>query len=410
MKSLCSTPSATLPSLALALLVLASPACLASDKDPVQEAMDAAKEAASAVSVKDLLDSQNASSTVPGYGSDVSDLTALYNKGQGDLLGPGGIKAEGCLEKDTMDCRAVQVIYDTGTRPSWPESDFDDLLAGRDDVITNLPDRIPGLEGDGEFCETITTVQPALHEYEVCEETSGGSTESCFSGWAEKLEVTTLFQCVNRTQSTKNVTCSRPFVTSIQNYSCVEAPRQTCAVGEVVSVDSRYAYQCETNFFQARTYRCNKVLEVSGVGGCEEGSFHEAEISDDDHLGRDNCDGGDKISLSYACSTDEVPTIRIATNVKGNPDFSFEVKQNDFVEERQFSNCLGRWTGKTRCSGVNCITEVTMDVHYKSGNGYKYSGSLSKTFAYQTYRHDREVDNWRVSCTLEDGYTLEGGK
>ncbi len=38
----------------------------------------------------------------------------------------------------------------------------------------------------------------------------------------------------------------------------------------------------------------------------------------EDHsgLGTDECNGGDIVSLKYACSKDEIPSIRIETNVK----------------------------------------------------------------------------------------------
>lgn len=77
-----------------ALLMLLSSSAVAYDK---QSAMDAAKEEAARLSIKDILTESSASGTVPEYGSDVSELKDLFAKGQGNLLTPGSSKADGCL-------------------------------------------------------------------------------------------------------------------------------------------------------------------------------------------------------------------------------------------------------------------------------------------------------------------------
>lgn len=86
------------------LLMLFSTHVGAYDK---QSAMDAAKEEAGKLSIKDILTESSASGTVPEYGSDVSELKDLFAKGQGNLLTPGTSKADGCLSQTSMDCRAV---------------------------------------------------------------------------------------------------------------------------------------------------------------------------------------------------------------------------------------------------------------------------------------------------------------
>ena len=123
--------------IATALLMLFSSHTGAYDK---QSAMDAAKEEAAKLSIKDILTESSASGTVPEYGSDVSELKDLFAKGQGNLLTPGTSKADGCLSQTSMDCRAVQVIYDTHSRPGWEESDFDNILADRDHLLNKVPD------------------------------------------------------------------------------------------------------------------------------------------------------------------------------------------------------------------------------------------------------------------------------
>lgn len=166
--------------IATALLMLFSSHTGAYDK---QSAMDAAKEEAAKLSIKDILTESSASGTVPEYGSDVSELKDLFSKGQGNLLTPGTSKADGCLSQTSMDCRAVQVIYDTHSRPGWEESDFDNILADRDHLLNKVPD----LPSNGEeICETITTTRPPQTDFAVCEETTvGSSTQSCFEGWTE---------------------------------------------------------------------------------------------------------------------------------------------------------------------------------------------------------------------------------
>ena len=166
------------------LLMLFSTHVGAYDK---QSAMDAAKEEAAKLSIKDILTESSASGTIPEYGSDVSELKELFAKGQGNLLTPGTSKADGCLSQTSMDCRAVQVIYDTHSRPGWEESDFDNILADRDHLLNKVPD----LPSNGqEVCETITTTRPPQTDFAVCEETTvGSSTQSCFEGWTEKLDV-----------------------------------------------------------------------------------------------------------------------------------------------------------------------------------------------------------------------------
>lgn len=78
--------------IATALLMLFSSHTGAYDK---QSAMDAAKEEAAKLSIKDILTESSASGTVPEYGSDVSELKDLFAKGQGNLLTPGTSKADG---------------------------------------------------------------------------------------------------------------------------------------------------------------------------------------------------------------------------------------------------------------------------------------------------------------------------
>ena len=95
------------------LLMLFSVQVAAYDK---QSAMDAAKEEAAKLSIKDILTESSASGTVPEYGADVSELKDLFAKGQGNLLTPGSSKADGCLSQTSMDCRAVQV----NLRPTFP--------------------------------------------------------------------------------------------------------------------------------------------------------------------------------------------------------------------------------------------------------------------------------------------------
>ena len=154
--------------IATALLMLFSSHTGAYDK---QSAMDAAKEEAAKLSIKDILTESSASGTVPEYGSDVSELKDLFAKGQGNLLTPGTSKADGCLSQTSMDCRAVQVIYDTHSRPGWEESDFDNILADRDHLLNKVPD----LPSNGEeICETITTTRPPQTDFAVCEETTVG--------------------------------------------------------------------------------------------------------------------------------------------------------------------------------------------------------------------------------------------
>lgn len=386
----------------------ASPSIAANGKMNKEDAMNAAKDAAAGVSIKNILTTGSSTQTVPGYGSDVSELKNLFNKGQGNLLGPGQIKADCCLDKSSMDCRAVQVIYDTNSRPSWPESDFDQILGDRDHVLAGAQKPHPDISDSNEIiCETITTTTPPQYEYTACEETTGVITEQCFSGWTEQLEITSLFKCINRTGNVKNITCTNPYVSSVQNYTCLEAPRQSCQIGINIDVESEYVYQCSKQLIQAKTYRCNKVLSVVATPGCEIGKMQQAQAEDHSGLGTDECNGGDIVSLKYACSKDEIPSIRIETNVKNSANFGFEVKALDFDEEREFSNCKGRWTGKTRCVGSSCTTEVKMDVYYKKKNQFVRSGSLSKVFGYQTYSHGAEIDQWTMSCVLEESSTVE---
>lgn len=364
---------------------------------------DAAKEEAAKVSIKDYLNENTAQGTVPAFGSDVSDLKDLFSKGQGNLLPPGGEKAEGCLSKDSMDCRAVQVIYDTHARPGWDESEYDAILSDRDHLLNKLPN----LPSNGEeICETVTTVRPPQTDFAVCEETVAASTQSCFEGWIEKLDVSTLFACVARTGQKVRVECTADFVHTSQDYTCLQSPLQTCSVGEVVNVQSDYRYRCRTQKFLNKTYRCNRYLEVVGYAGCEAGSFFEAKSETSSHLGGDACNGGDVIELKYQCSQDLIPKIRLETNIKNEKNFSFEVQAADFESEHYFSNCRGIWKGKTRCTGVNCTSEIQMDIYVNPKN-WKYSGSLKKTFSFQRNADSVTEDKWRVTCVSEDGTTIE---
>ncbi|WP_293704977.1 hypothetical protein [uncultured Parasutterella sp.] len=308
-----------------ALLMLFSTQAAAYDK---QSAMDAAKEEAAKLSIKDILTESSASDTVPEYGSDVSELKDLFAKGQGNLLTPGTSKADGCLSQTSMDCRAVQVIYDTHSRPGWEESDFDNILADRDHLLNKVPD----LPSNGqEICETITTTRPPQTDFAVCEETTlGSSTQSCFEGWTEKLDVSTLFECIARTGKKLTVECLADYNETSQDYTCLHTPPQTCHVGEKVEIQSTYQYRCKTQQFEQNTYRCNRYLEVVGYSGCEIGKFFEAQSETSSSLGKDACNGGDVIELKYQCSNDLIPRLRIETNVKIRPTSVLRYKRPTF--------------------------------------------------------------------------------
>lgn len=390
-----------------AFLCAAAVPSLATEADMKQKAknpaMEAAKEEAAKLAIKDILTESSASQSVPNYGADVSHLKDLFSKGQGNLLIPGGDKAEGCLSQTSMDCRAVQVIYDTHHRPGWDESEFDKILGDREHLLGNLP-QVPS--NGQEICETVTTTRPPQTDFAVCEESEVGNTQSCFEGWAEKLDISTLFQCIARTGQKVRVECTSDYVQTAQDYTCLHAPLQTCRVGEEVKVQSNFRYQCKTQEFVDKTYRCNRYLEVVGYAGCELGKFFEAKSETSSHLGNDACNGGDIIELKYQCSTDLVPKLRLETNVKNSANFAFEVQAQDFSSEHYFSNCKGVWTGKTRCTGVNCTSEIKMDIYVKPGE-WKYSGSLSKVFSFQKTADGVTVDKWRTSCVSEDGKTVE---
>lgn len=366
-------------------------------------ATDAAKEEAAKVAIKDFLNENAAQSTIPAFGADVTELKDLFSKGQGNLLVPGGDKAEGCLSKNAPDCQAVQVIYDTHLRPGRDESEFDGILSDRDHLLQKVPS-LPS--GGDEICETVTTVRPPQTDFAVCEETQNASTQSCFEGWIEKLDVSTLFACVARTGQKLRVECLADYVHTSQDYTCLHAPLQSCSVGEVVSVQSDYRYRCRTQKFLNKTYRCNRYLEVVGYAGCQLGSFFEAKSETSSHLGQDACNGGDVIELKYQCSEDLIPKIRLETNVKNEKNFSFEVQASDFESEYLFSNCKGVWKGRTRCTGVNCTSEIQMDI-YTNPKNWTFSGTLKKNFSFQRTTDSVSADKWRVTCVSEDGSVIE---
>lgn len=303
-----------------------------------------------------------------------------------------------------MDCRAVQVIYDTHSRPGWEESDFDNILADRDHLLNKVP-VLPS--NGGEICETITTTRPPQTDFAVCEETTVGSTaQSCFEGWTEKLDVSTLFECIARTGKKLTVECLADYNETSQDYTCLHAPLQTCHAGETVKIESTYRYLCKTQQFTQNTYRCNRYLEVVGYAGCEIGKFFEAASETSSSLGKDACNGGDVIELKYQCSDDLIPKLRIETNVKNSANFGFDIQAEDFQSEHFFSNCKGVWTGQTRCTGVNCTVEIKMDIYTRPGK-WDYSGSISKRFSFQKNANDVSLDKWRTSCISADGKVVE---
>lgn len=387
--------------IALALtMALPTPAQMTS-----QEAMNMAQQAASGVKPSDFVTSENASNTVNGFGADVSAIEQHFNKGQGDLLGPGGEKVTECLSGTSMECRAVQAVLDAGTHPGFPDEEFEDLLAGADFVKGEI-DKLPGDSG-GVICETITTTTPPSVEFQTCENAVNSKYENCFSGWSSSMEFETLFKCISRTQKVHDITCQNPYVTSVDEYTCVEAPRQSCTVGTEVSVTSDYVYKCQIQSFANETYRCNKVLDVVGFAGCEPGKMQQAQVDDPSHLGTDSCNGGDMILAKFACSDAMPPLLRIETNVKNASNFGFDIQAMDFDVEREFSNCKGRWRGKTRCTGVNCTTEINFDVFYRKKGSFHHSGFLRKVFGYTTYSQSSDQDTWRDTCAPTNTTTLE---
>jgi conjugal transfer mating pair stabilization protein TraN len=381
---------------ALAETAAGTPSLPRSASDVLSAAKAAAKDTAAGNSTVSLVQDASNTALVPGAGSDVSDLEALFEKGQGNILAPGAAETEKCLASATETCQAVQVVLETGSAPSWDEREFDSLLAGKDTVIGSVGG-LPAPE-TGVACETIKTEIPPQVQYATCDSREGAAEESCFSGWTQEVSFEALFTCIDRQVKTTYVTCNEPFVASVQNFTCLEAPLASCTEGASLLVESAFLYECAEQSYKKGSYTCNRVLTAVGYEGCAEGSFQKAEASDDEHLGKDPCNGGDAIYLSYACGDAEPPTLRIETNVKNAENFGFEVSSLDFEVERDFSNCRGKWTGRTRCSGVNCTSTVTMDVWYKRGYGTVYSGSLTKVFAFTTKTHDTERDVWQDTC------------
>jgi conjugal transfer mating pair stabilization protein TraN len=388
----------------LGLGLSAAPGSFAAESKAATDVLAAAKAAAKEAAKGNTTVSitQNAANTalVPGADSDVSDLEALFDKGQGNILAPGASETEKCLASSTETCQAVQVVLEAGSSPSWDERDFDDILAGKDSVIGAV-EGLPAPD-TGVACETIKTEIPPQVQYATCDTREGLTKESCFSGWTQEVTFEALFTCIDRQVKTTYITCSEPYVASIQDFTCLEAPLAACTEGVEVDVTGDYLYECASQTYKKGTYTCNRVLAAVGYEGCTAGTYQTAEATDGSHLGKDPCDGGDSIYLSYACGDANPPTLRIETNVKNAANFGFEVASLDFEVERDFSNCRGKWTGKTRCSGVNCTSTVTMDVFYKKGYGVVYSGSLTKVFAFTTQTHDSDRDVWQDTCVGMD--------
>lgn len=383
--------------LMLSLSLMAHGFCLA-QTDQGKDAMQQAKELANQFKGSSFVNSSGAESVVPNYNQDVSELEKLFSKGQGNLLAPGQIKADQCLDLTSPDCLAVQTIYDTSKRPGWDLSDLDSILADRDQLIGSV-NKLPGNDNDV-TCETITTTTPPQTQFATCEQMEGATPESCFNGWVEKLDVTTLFQCIKRSGQIKEVSCLADYVSNSADYLCTLAPQQTCSVGTVVDISSKYRYQCQQQHFSQKSYRCNKVLKIEGFAGCEPGSMQKAQSSSD-ALGKDACNGGDTVELSYACSDQKVPLLRVETNVKGAANFGFDIQADHFEVEKTFSNCKGIWSGQTDCTGVNCTSRITMKVYYQKNGQFHYSGSLSKVFSYQTFSHDVLTEKWETTCASE---------
>lgn len=390
-------------------LALAPLACSASEKTSVrtpgkEEAMQAAKDTAGALSVKELLTESQAQNTVPGFGADVSELKKLFEKGQGNLLAPGTDKAQGCLSENSQDCLAVQKIYEANQSNSFTKEDFAPLLEAKDALLSKIP---PQEANRDLVCETVTVKKPPQTDFAVCEEnTLQASAASCIEGWTEKLDVSTLFECVSRTGEALSFECRAGLVSSAQNYTCLQAPLKSCTEGISISVSSDYLYRCRTQLMQKKTYQCNRLLAVPGYAGCEAGSLHNAQSETSGFLGADACDGGDLIALKYACSTDTVPSLRVETNVKSAINFGFDIQAADFDVEKTFSNCKGRWRGKTRCTGVNCTSEIQMDIYVNPKN-WTYSGSITKKFGFQRSVNDASRDKWVTTCTPADASSLE---
>ncbi|MFN7570489.1 MAG: hypothetical protein ACK5TK_03375 [Betaproteobacteria bacterium] len=221
--------------------------------------------------------------------------------------------------------------------------------------------------------------------------------------------------------------------TTVANPGTVPGSGTSSCKVVTTNVPGTYTYETCTQTQTFQDIPCDKVLTVNATASCTPGSSYYANAADNSGLGKDACDGGDTIFLTYQCSQTRPPSLRVETNQKYGGNFGFNVSAWSFDETHNFSNCRGRWKGTTTCDGPNCTSNVTMEIYlgssfctaydengnsfscydigpvglpvcgetkkscYETVDSYSLSGTLTKSFSYTTL-DIQTTDTWASSC------------
>jgi hypothetical protein len=376
-----------------------------------------------------LLNDTKALEVVPKYGESTDSQRSLYMDGKGALVPPGSARTTDCMMKNDPECVAVQlVVTGRGTRPVINIPPNDPMLKFRDGIISD-PKGILGSDptsmvSNPESCSNVVKTVPPTYTVEVCDITIPASNTSCLAGLEIVVDADYLYKCLQRMYSDETNTCSvgrEIVVDAAAQYKCIEQVQSNaaaaCTVGRSIVLDPDYNYQCEYRPYKINTYQCTRTLSVTGTPGCTEGSMYTAVASDPGGLGKDPCNGGDDLYLSYQCSPNKPPVLLVQTNTKSSGLFSFWLGSWSWDEEHLFENCKGRFYGNTACTDNSCVTNIVMEVSFASlacvewdmwGNCVRedivwvYSGALGKTFPYVTWSLSNIQDQWNSTCsTLE---------
>lgn len=204
--------------------------------------------------VKQRITTGEGQNTVPGYGTD-PDQKKYFNGGVANPTEPGANRVAGCVNKDDVECQAVNLLKDgKQTRPQFDLKN--DPLIARAKALNKNPTAITGdIFSTYESCvKSVREIAPVF-ETQICNEFATNEDKTCSMGVNVVVDPDYIYKCLETIQSQANATCT---------------------VGRVINVDTKYNYQCDQSPVKIDQYTCNKTLVVTCEpvqDGCDNGGI-----------------------------------------------------------------------------------------------------------------------------------------
>lgn len=329
-----------------------------------------------------------------------------WQGGNGVLFGPASGRVVACRGETDPECRAVQVL-DKGfsERPAVP----DDVLEGRDDVIDNAGDEIPGIGGE-EGCTSFVIETKPVEETEVCRAGSPFGELTCRAGWEDSVvSIQTRWACGKTSPIREALVCRVPahFSTTTEHTERCFFDESALAVAYTSTVTTEaeatavFPATCRATQMVTEEVGCSKVLEVTGAPSCTIGDVSTSTTAGPPWVFQDSCAGGDTVTIEQTCervTSDRLRTLKVTLNgwaprtIRGT---------NAVTATAQDGVCKATFDVESHsCNGTDCLAKVTVTIR----NGGVLQGTITALHPYQGYATSGGlIDSWTDNCQGLEG-------